>query len=159
MFEQTESQHPDNSVREAVNIKLVEELGKLANKGMQSIIDVIPKITRAEFSTILTVLLEKYSKFITGISSAAEKLGVKIKDIGAVGRLSSKLGLELNTLTDSSEEHIAQLLVEDITEDMTETVRLLRDSECSSCSESVLHLARELAEFQEEAILQIKDFL
>ena len=159
MFEQKENEHSDDSVRESVNIKLVEELGKLANKGMQSIIDVIPKISRAEFSTILTVLLEKYSKFITGISSAAEKLGVKIKDIGAVGRLSSKLGLELNTLTDSSEEHIAQLLVEDITEDMTETVRLLRDSECSSCSESVLHLTREFAEFQEEAILQIKDFL
>ena len=78
MFEQSETGHSDNSVRDAVNIKLVEELGKLANKGMQSIIDVIPKISRAEFSTILTVLLEKYSKFITGISSAAEKLGVKI---------------------------------------------------------------------------------
>ena len=159
MFESKETENPVSSVRDSVNIMLVEEFGKLASKGMQSIIDVIPKISRAEFSAILTVLLEKYSKFITGISSAAEKLGVKIKDMGAIGRLSSKLGLELNTLTDSSEEHVAQLLVEDITEDMTETVRLLRDSECSSCSESVLHLARELAEFQEEAIAQIKDFL
>ena len=159
MFESKKESSPLSSSRESVNIMLIEELGKIANKGMQSIIDVIPKISRNEFSTILTVLLEKYSKFITGISSAAEKLGVKIKDIGAIGRLSSKLGLELSTLTDSSEEHIAQLLVEDITEDMTETVRLLRDSECSPCSESVLHLTRELAEFQEEAIAQIKDFL
>ena len=158
-FEEKENENSCQSTRESVNIMLVEELGKRANKGMQSIIDVISKISRGEFSTTLTVLLEKYSKFITGISSAAEKLGVTLKDIGTLGRLSSKIGLELNTLTDSSQAHIAQLLVEDLTEDMTETVRILRECENTACSESVLHLAREVIEFQEDAIFQVKRFL
>lgn len=145
--------------RDSVNITLVEELGKQANKGMQSIIDVISKVSRGELSTTLTVLLEKYSKFISGISSAAEKLGTEIKDIGTLGRLSSRIGLELGTMTDSSEAHIAQLLVEDITSDMTETTRIMRECENTACSESVLHLARELIEFQEDAVLQVKRFL
>ena len=145
--------------RDSVNITLVEELGKQANKGMQSIIDVISKVSRGELSTTLTVLLEKYSKFISGISSAAEKLGTEIKDIGTLGRLSSRIGLELGTMTDSSEAHIAQLLVEDITSDMTETTRIMRECENTACSESVLHLARELIEFQEDAVAQIKRFL
>jgi hypothetical protein len=145
--------------RDSVNITLVEELGKQANKGMQSIIDVISKVSRGELSTTLTVLLEKYSKFISGISSAAEKLGTEIKDIGTLGRLSSRIGFELGTMTDSSEAHIAQLLVEDITSDMTETTRIMRECENTACSESVLHLARELIEFQEDAVLQVKRFL
>ena len=145
--------------RDSVNIMLVEELGKQANKGMQSIIDVISKISRGEFSTTLTVLLEKYSKFISGISSAADKLGGELKNIGTLGRISSRRGLELGTLTDSSEAHIAQLLVEDITEDMTDTTRMLRECENTSCSESILHLARELIEFQEDAVMQVKRFL
>lgn len=159
MLESKNSTSSANTTRDAVNIKLIEALGRIANKGMQSVIDVISRIGRNEFSFALTALLEKYSKFVSGISDAASEYDVKIKDIGAVGRLSSKIGLTLSTLADSSEEHIAGLLFEEITSDMTETMGLLREFENSPCSEQSLLLAREFAEFHEEALSKIKEFL
>ena len=159
MLETVSSGLSADITRESANIKLIEGLGKIANKGIQSVIDVISKIDRNEFSFTLTALLEKYSKFVSGISSAADEYGVKIKDISAIGRLSSKIGLELGTLTDSSEEHIASLLFEEISSDTTETIALLRESENSPCSEQSLLLAREFASFHEDALAELKKFL
>jgi len=159
LFEENKKDSESCPSRESLNIKFTEEIGKTISKGLQSIIDVIPKIKRAEFSTLLTALLEKYSKFSSDTENAAAALGIKIKEISALGRLSSKIGLEINTLTDSSEEHIAELLIESITDDMTDTVRLIRDNENTSCSEEIMSVARDFADFQEKSIGQIKDFL
>ena len=158
-FEKNKNDSTDTSSRESLNINFIEEIGKTVSKGLQSVIDVIPKIKRTEFSVLLTEMLEKYSKFSADISSAGEKYGAKAKEVGAIGRLSSKIGLEINTLTDSSEEHIAQILIDSITDDMTDTMRLIRDNENTSCSEKIISVARDFSNFQEKAIEKIKAFL
>ena len=147
------------SRRESVNIKFIEELGQRANKGIQSVIDVIPKAQSKDFSTLLTSLLEQYSKLINKISSVAEAHGVKIKDVGALGRLSSKIGLELSVMTDSSESRVAQTLYEAVCQDLTDTVRSIRDAEATSCAENILSVARDLSELLERSADRIKAFL
>ena len=147
------------SRRESVNIKFVEELGQRANKGMQSVIDVIPKAQSREFSTLLTTLLEEYSRLIEDISSVAEAHGVKIRDVGALGRLSSRIGLELSVMTDSSESRVAQSLYEAVSRDLSDTVRSIREAESTSCAENILSLARRLSELLERSAERIKSFL
>lgn len=159
MLYQNSNGSDDRSRRESVNIKTIEELGQRTSKGMQSVIDVIPKAQSPDFSALLTLLLEEYSKLIEGVSALAEEHGVKIKDIGTLGRLSSKIGLELSVMTDSSESRAAQVLCESLEEDQTDTVRLIRELENTSCAENIMSLARELASFLETSAERVKSFL
>jgi hypothetical protein len=79
--------------------------------------------------------------------------------VGAVGRMTAKLGVEMSSLTDSSDKHIAQMAIESTTMSITDNIRLVRDYENSNCRESALKLAKNVVSFQENAAERMKSFL
>ena len=65
----------------------------------------------------------------------------------------------MNTIADSTDAHLAQLIIEEITMYITDTIRLVRDYENSNCSEGALTLARNVVSFQEKSIENLKRYL
>ena len=139
--------------------ELLEELHKNVTMGKQSLTDIMPKVKNAELSSELTCQFNEYDKFCDSITEMLKRFGGQTKTQGFMTKMSAKLGIEMNTLTDSSDAHIAQMIIEGTTMGITETIRLVRDYENSNCSEEALELARKLVSYQEKIVEDMKRFL
>jgi len=139
--------------------EMLEELAKSLAMGKQSINNVLPKAKDTKLTDELTAQLEKYSKFCEEATDMIKSVGGEVKSESMMTKISAKLGIEMNTLMDSTDEHIAQMVIEGTTMGITDTIRLVRDYENSNCSEEALSLARRVVSFQEESVENVKKFL
>ncbi len=141
------------------SIKVLEELHKNVSMGKESLVDVMPKVKDAKLKDELTEQFDGYTRFSDEINELMRQCGGETKTEGIITKMSAKLGVGMSTLTDSSEAHIAQMVIEGTTMGITETIRSIRDNENSSCCEDALALARKIVSFQEKAVERTKNFL
>ena len=139
--------------------ELLEELYKNVNMGSASLTNIMPKVKSSELSSELTSQLGEYGKFAKQIETELKANGHEANGEGLMTKISAKMGIEMNTLTDSSDNHIAQMVIEGTTMGITDTIRLVRDYENSNCRESALSLAKSVVSFQENAVERTKAFL
>ena len=74
-------------------------------------------------------------------------------------KMGAKIGTAMNTMSDSSESHLAQMVIEGDTMGITEMTRLVRENENGNCSEESLALSREVIRFLEDSVERTKKFL
>lgn len=139
--------------------ELLEELYKNVGMGTDSLLNVIPKVKNAELSAELTSQLNKYGGYSQQIGSMLEQCGGQAKEKNVMAKMSAKLGVEMSTLTDPTDAHIAQMVIEGTTMGITDTIRLVRNYENSNCTEGALSLARSVVSYQEQAVEKMKNFL
>ena len=139
--------------------ELLDGLYKNVSMGSNSLTQMISKVKNSELSAELTSQLNSYGEFSSKISSEMKASTGEMPDKGMLSSITAKLGLEMNTLIDSSDERIAQMVIEGTTMGITDTIRLVRDYENSNCKESALQLARDVVTFQESAVERTKSFL
>ena len=65
----------------------------------------------------------------------------------------------MNTMTDATTSHLAQMVIEGDTMGITELTRLVREHENTSCSEATLALVRDAIRFLEDAVERTKAYL
>ena len=139
--------------------ELLEELYKSVNMGSEYLTGVIAKVKSTELSAELTSQLSTYGDFSSKIESELKSSTGSKPDKSMLTPITAKIGIEMNTLLDSSDDRIAQMVIEGTTSGITDTIRLVRDYENSNCSESALSLAKNVVTFQEGAIERTKSFL
>ena len=139
--------------------ELLEGLYKNVNMESESLTQMISKVKGRELSAELTSQLSSYGDFSSRIESELKTSTGEKPDKGMLSSLSTKLGLEMNTLMDSSDQRIAQMVIEGTTMSITDTIRLVRDYENSNCRESALELAKGVVTFQENAVERTKSYL
>ena len=139
--------------------EVLEQLDKNVNMATESITDIMPKIKNTDLTAFLTSQLNEYSKFSEEIKAQIKSCGAEIKPTGMIAKMSTKIGIEMNTLKDDSDAHIAEMMIEGTTMGITDTIRLVRDYENSNCSEEALSLARRIVSFQEKSVERTKEFL
>lgn len=139
--------------------ELLEGLYKNVNTETESLTQMISKVKSSELSSELTSQLSSYGEFSSKIESEYKSSMGQKPDKSIISSLTSKLGLEMNTLMDSSDHRIAQMVIEGTTMGITDTIRLVREYENSNCRESALSLAKEIVTFQEDAVERTKSFL
>ena len=74
-------------------------------------------------------------------------------------KMATKVGMAMNTLTDSTESHLAQMMIEGATMGVTENTKLINDYESKGVSDEALKLAKDSVKFMEETIETLKTFL
>ena len=74
-------------------------------------------------------------------------------------KMMSKVGMAMNTMIDSTDSHIAQMMIEGATMGVTENTKLLRQYENKSCSEKSMSLAKETIKFMEDTVERMKAYL
>ncbi len=139
--------------------ELLEGLYKNVNTETESLTQMISKVKSSELSSELTSQLSSYGEFSSKIESEYKSSMGQKPDKSIISSLTAKLGLEMNTLMDSSDHRIAQMVIEGTTMGITDTIRLVREYENSNCRESALSLAKEIVTFQEDAVERTKSFL
>lgn len=139
--------------------ELLEELIKNLEMGKQSLTNVISKVKDTKLTDELTKQLDCYSQYSEKAMTMLKSVGGDKKGDGIMTKISAKMGIEMNTLIDSTDAHIAQMVIEGATMGITDTIRLVRDYENSNCSEEALSLARHVVSYQEKTVESMKKFL
>ena len=139
--------------------EFLDRMYKNVKMGSESIITLMPKVKNDGLRTEMTKELSKLEGYSAKISDMLSSEGVTPKEENIVTRLSSKMGMNFNTMMDSSTSHIAEMMMEGYTMGITDMTKDLRDAEKSKASEASLKLAREIVSFHEDSFSEMKKFL
>ena len=138
---------------------LLGELYKEMKMGADSLTDILSRAKDGDFRTEITRQIEEYSKFSKTAHDRLCDCGVTPKEEGLMAQMWAKIGTAMNTMTDSSTSHLAQMVIEGDTMGITELTRLVREHENTSCSEGTLSLVRDAIRFLEDAVERTKEYL
>ena len=139
--------------------ELLESLYKNVKMGSDSIIKLMDKVSSDEFKAALTKQIDGYDKIASRIKEHLRDMGVQAKEENVMVKLWSSVGMAMNTLMDSTDSHIAQLIAEGSNMGITDSIKLLRDYENKRVSEEALGFAREVIKFEEHNLEVAKRFI
>ena len=127
--------------------------------GSDSIIKLMDKVSGQEFKAALTKQIDGYEKIAERLRKHLCSMGYQAKEENIMVKLWSSVGMAMETLTDSTDSHLAQLVAEGSTMGITDGIKLLRDYENTSVSEEALAFAREVIKFEEHNLEVAKSFI
>ena len=139
-----------------------EFLGKLyknVKMGADSIIKLLPKMKEGELKRTLTDQLDGYQHFVSETEEKIERLGEVPKDENAFTKFRSGVGITMNTLMDSTDSHIAQIMIEGMTMGVTDTLKVMREYKGQSSDDGIMKIASEIVNYQEKCIETLKKYL
>ena len=138
---------------------MLDEMYKNVKMGVDAIVDIMPKVKDDGLRGELTAQLEKYGSFTQKIEDILHSDGCAPKEEGFITKISSKMGIAMNTMMDDTTSHLAQMIIEGATMGITNMTRLLRENENTSCSEEILTLARDIIKYEESTVENMKKYL
>ena len=139
--------------------EMLEKLYKNVKMGSDSIIKLMDKATDGEFKTSLTKQIDGYESLAKKIKKRLSDMGQEAKEENAMVKMWSSVGMAMNTLMDSSDSHLAQLIAEGSTMGITDSIKLLRDYENTNVSEEALALVRDVIKFEEHNLEVAKAYI
>ena len=139
--------------------ELLDRMYKNVKMGSESIITLMPKVKDKALRTEMTRELSRLEGFSSEIGKMLRAEGRQPKEEGIVSRLSSKMGINMNTMIDSTSSHIAEMMMEGYTMGITDMTKDIRERENTKASEASLKLARDIVDFQEKSFSEMKKFL
>ncbi len=140
-------------------VSMLENLYKNTKMGSDSAIKIIEKAADGEFKGAITDQLNGYEKFAERIKERLHEIGYKEKEEGIMAKMGVSIGMAMNTMMDSSDSHLAQMVVEGSTMGITDTLKILRDYENSNVSECAIKIARDIVSFEEKNVEIMKGFI
>ncbi len=148
---ETLQQKTTSEVLEAVykNVKMAED----------SILNLMPKVKDEQLKSDMTVQLSTFEAFASRAVKLLSDEGVKPEEEGFVTRMTAKMGSMMNTMRDSSTEHLAEMLVEGATMGVNDMMKQLRESENTSVSEAALRLTRDVCAYEEKIVKDMREYL
>ncbi len=135
------------------------ELYKNMKMGADSIVNVSSKVKDGHLRDELLRELDTYEKFAKKIGKLLYDAGETPKEENIMSKMASKVGMAMNTVVDSTESHIAQMMIEGATMGITENTKLINQYENKGVSEEALKLGKDSVKFMEETVETLKKFL
>ncbi len=93
------------------NVIVLNEIHKGLVMGMESISVVSSKVGDESFRQVLDDQYNQYGSLLDRVNSGLEKEGKKGDDTSAGGRVMGWANIQMSTITDKSNSHIAEMLI------------------------------------------------
>ncbi len=140
------------------NINALDELSKGACMGMDAIHFILDKIEDEEFKESLTTQYEKYQNIEKKIRKvyANYKVEDNPKETSMMNKAMTWYGIEMKTLTDTSNSKIAELLMQGTNMGIIEGRKLLNNKKVD---QEVEDLISEYVTMQEDSVENLKKYL
>lgn len=132
---------------------------KNVKMGSDAIVDLMPKVKDESFREALTEQMNGYERFARDAEKQLSPMGVKPQEEPMIKKMMSKMGIAMNTMTDSSVGHMAEMLIKGSTMGITDMTKHVREFEGQGCPEQALKLGRDLITFEQDNIEKMKEFL
>ncbi len=140
-------------------VELLSELYKNMKMGADSIVNISSKVGEGALRDELARELDSYESYSKKIGKMIYAAGDEPKEENIMSKMATKVGMAMNTLTDSTESHIAQMMIEGATMGITENTKLINQYEKKGVDSEALALARDTVKFMETTVETLKTFL
>ncbi len=140
-------------------VELLAEMHRNVTMGSENLSNVIPKIKNKFMLTNVTSQIESYSEFAKKTEKQLNRRGIKPKDAAPMKKIMSKTGIEMNTMFDSSDSHIAEMIEKGTRMGMKQLSEKRTEMEKRGCDGEVLGLCGEILAFERQESGKIKDFM
>ena len=131
---------------------------KNAHVALQSISDIIDKTDHPDMKAELKREYEGYENFIGKISAHMKEIGCEPKDIGIMKKAFMNMAITMNTLTDGSKSHVAELMIKGTVMGITELTEL-KNGNKDILSQTTNDLLNELLCLEEDYEERLKTLL
>lgn len=138
--------------------ELLGHMYRNVKMGNENLCDVLPKIKDKFLVTSVTSQMEHYSDYASRTAAELRKRAIQPQELSAMKKAMAKSGIAMNTLFDSSDRHIAEMIekgtrmgVEDLEGQM---VRLTKEG----CDCEVTKLCKEIVAYERTEADKMKDF-
>ena len=138
---------------------LLSEVYRNVRMAEDSIINLMPKVTEEKLKNMLTVQISVYSAFSSRAAKELAEAGVKPEEENMMTKMGAKWGIMMNTLKDSTQEHLAQMLIEGTTMGVGELLRVIRDAQNNGIGGEPLRLASDVLSYEEQVVEEMKGYL
>lgn len=127
--------------------------------GAESILGLMPKVNDEGVRRRMTEQLDGYEKYARQARRILDIEGVTPREEGVMAKMGAKVGMSMKTMVDSTESHIAELLMEGSVMGICEMTRALRSYENTDCSEETLRMCRDIISLENDNLEKAKRFL
>ena len=145
--------------KNTLNAQMLDKMYKNVKMGSDSMINIMSRVKDEGLKQELTNQLDTYENYGKKVSKMIYDMGGQPKEENVITKMSAKIGMAMNTMTDSTTSHLAEMVIEGATMGMTDMTKIVREYENLGCGEAPLKLAREIATFEDNSIEKLKKFL
>lgn len=139
------------------DINILNEIHKGAKMGMDSISYVYEKIGDVNLKDNLSFQYNQYSDILDSVNDVYQKYGEIPNDESLKNKVMSWTGIQMNTLTNKSNSHIADMLIQGTTMGIIEGRKLL--NRYPNASSDIKNILNSFVTMQENNVEKLKTFL
>ena len=139
---------------------LASAVYKNTKMGAESITDLLGHVRDEKLRLEMTAELDRYEELASRAATLSREGGEEPKLEGAMTRAAVKMSMAVNTMTDSSASHIAEMMIQGANMGVTDLRRAISAEERSGePNREAVALAREKVSFEEGTAEKLKAFL
>lgn len=132
---------------------------KNVKMGADMIVTLMPKIEDQQLKSDVTSQLASYEKYAVKVKKLISQSGEEAKEESPFTKWMAKMGIQMNTMTDSTTSHIAEMMIQGSIMNVTDLLRKVHEAEEHDGGSSEMSLAREIVGFEESNIEKLKEYL
>ena len=138
--------------------EILAEIYRNAQLALQSIADIMPQVDDEEVRTELSAQHEEYERFSARASVIAKDRGIELKEPNAFKKMMMWGSIKMNTLTDNSRAHIADMMIQGTVMGVT-SLRKTASEASPEGREEILALMDEMIKAEEQFEKKWKEYL
>lgn len=139
------------------NLYVLNEVHKGAKMGMDSISTVSQKVSEPNFKDNLSFQYTQYGDILDSVNEIYKKYGAIPNDNNPMTEAMAWTGIQMNTMTDKSNSHIADMLIQGTTMGIIEGRKLLNQN--PNIDQEVRQVLDTFVKMQENNVEKLKTFL
>jgi hypothetical protein len=138
-------------------VDILNELNKGIKMGMDSISNVMPSVKDDNFKEILLSQYNKYNGLLNKVDTQLQKFDTLPKDLPAMQKAMGFIEVKLNTTSDNSISHIAEMMMQGTNMGIIKGIKLLHNNpDITKDTQSILS---DFVNYQEDCIETLKEYL
>lgn len=138
--------------------EILAEIYRNAQLALQSIADILPQVDDQEVRNELVYQHEEYEKFSARAAVIAKDRGIELKEPNMFKKAMMWGSIKMNTLTDNSRAHIADMMVQGTVMGVT-SLRTSASELYPSASDEIVELLNEMIKAEEQFEKKWKEYL
>lgn len=142
------------------NIELLVFLYKNTEMGVFSTNSLINKIQKKEnkIKSILEDELKIYEDYYQKVQNMLDETNIDYKGTNPITKITSEMGIKMETMKDNSDAALAQMLVEGMTMGIVTATSKIKNYE-DKADKKIIKLTKNYINFQQEEINKLKEFM
>jgi len=139
------------------DIEILKEINKNSKMGMDSLSIVLKKVEDSNFEKLLNAQHDEYQNIFDRTQELLIKNNSEVQDTPPVQKAMSWMGIQFNTITDTSNSKLSELLIQGNDMGVVKGTKLLNNY--SFMNDEIKNIVSDFVRLQEKNIDDLKKFL